>query len=302
MSPDNPASAESPVWADNPVWPGHAAPVDDAEGWRRGPLWRSELKLVFRRRRTVALLAGLAAIPVLAAVAIKVLGPGSGGGPTFVGDITHNGEFVALAGLSLVIGFPLPLAVAVVAGDSIAGEAGLGTLRYLLTRPAGRSALLAAKFGAIVVFCMAAALVVACAGLAIGAMLFPLGELITVSGFGISAGAGLVRIFESAAIVGVSMTGLAAIGLFVSTLTEIGVGAMAGTLAAYIAAQIADSVPEVSVIHPELFVQHWSAFGDLLRVPVGYGPIEADLTLQACWAAVFLAAAWARFSTADILA
>jgi ABC-2 type transport system permease protein len=278
-----------------------AGPVGAGGRWR-GELWLSELKMVFRRRRTIALLVLLAAIPVLAAVAIKVLGNGGGGGPAFVGDITHNGLFVALGGLTLAIGFPLPLAVAVVAGDSIAGEASLGTLRYLLVRPAGRSALLAAKFGAIVVFCMAAALVVVCAGLAIGAMLFPLGRLTTLSGFSISAATGLGRVFESAGIVRVSMIGLAAIGLFISTLTEVGVGAMAGTLGAYIAVQIADSVPQVAVIHPELFVQHWSSFVDLLRVPPGYGSIEADLILQACWAAVFLTGAWARFTTADILA
>ncbi|MGH9129064.1 MAG: ABC transporter permease, partial [Acidimicrobiales bacterium] len=268
----------------------------------RGALWLSELKLVFRRRRTVALLVLLAAIPILAAVAIKILGSGGGGGPAFVGDITHNGLFVALGGLTLAIGFPLPLAIAVVAGDSIAGEAGMGTLRYLLVRPAGRTALLAAKFGSIVAFCVVAALVVACAGLAMGAILFPLGPLTSLSGFGISVGVGLGRVFESAGIVGVSMIGLAAIGLFISTLTEVGVGAMAGTLGAYIAVEITNLVPQVSVIHPELFLHHWSSFGDLLRVPASYGAIEADLLLQLCWAAVFLTAAWARFTTADILA
>lgn len=293
MSPAEPVGQAGPA--------GPTGPAEAAGRWR-GELWWSELKLVFRRRRTIALLVLLAAIPVLAAVAIKALGSGSGGGPAFVGDITHNGLFVALGGLTLAIGFPLPLAVAVVAGDSIAGEASLGTLRYLLVRPTGRSALLAAKFGSIVVFCLAAALVVACAGLAIGAILFPLGRLTTLSGFSISVGTGLGRVFESAGLVGVSMIGLAAIGLFISTLTEVGVGAMAGTLGAYIAVQIANSVPQVSVIHPELFVRHWSSFGDLFLSPPSYGSIEAGLLLQLCWAAVFLSAAWARFTTADILA
>ncbi len=277
-------------------------PPGGGAAWWRVELWRSEVGLLFRRRRTIALLVLLAAIPILAAVAVKTLGGDSGGGPAFVGDITHNGIFAALAGLTLVIGFPLPLAISVVAGDSIAGEAGMGTLRYLLVRPTGRSALLAAKFGSIVVFCVASALVVVCAGLAIGAILFPLGSVTTLSGFGISVGTGIERSFEAGGIVGVSMIGLGAIGLFVSTLTEVGVGAMAGTLGIYIAVQIADSVPQISVIHPELFVNHWAAFGDLLRFPVAYGGIESDLLAQLCWTVVFLAAAWARFTTADITA
>ncbi|MGH9065699.1 MAG: ABC transporter permease [Acidimicrobiales bacterium] len=264
-------------------------------------MWSSELGLVFRRRRTIVLLVLLAAVPVLAAVAIRVAGNGGGGGPAFVSDITHNGVFAAIAGLTLVLTFPLPLAVAIVAGDTIAGEANLGTLRYLLARPTGRTRLLAAKFGTTIVFCVVAALVVAAAGLVAGAILFPLGRVTTVSGFSISLTTGVLRAFEAAGIVGVSMIGLAAIGLFISTVTEVPVGAMAGTLGAFIAVQIADSVPQLHTIHPELFLQHWSAFADLLRVPVGYGSIEADLLLQLCWAAVFAAAAWARFTTADVL-
>ena len=43
----------------------------------------------------------------------------------------------------------LPLAVAVIAGDTIAGEANVGTLRYLLATPVQRSRLLAVKYVAL---------------------------------------------------------------------------------------------------------------------------------------------------------
>lgn len=269
-------------------------------------MWRSELGLLFRRRRTIALLCLLGAVPVLAAVAIFVSGSGpgagGGGGPAFLSEVTHNGVFAALGGLSVVMVFLLPLSVAIVAGDTIAGEAGLGTLRYLLARPVGRTRLLAAKFATTVVFCVVAAVVVAAAGLVAGAALFPLGRVTTVSGFSESLAMGVLRAFEAAGLVGVSMIGLAAVGLFVSTLTEVPAGAMAATLGVYIAVQIADSVPQLRSIQPVLFSNHWAAFGDLLRVPVGYGSIEADLLLQLGWAVVFVAAAWARFTTADVLA
>src|SRR6185369_4742179 len=97
-------------------------------------LLRSELWLIFGRRRNWAGLAVLAAVPIIVAIATKVSPPtGAGGrgegGPDFFTSITSNGIFVALAALGLEIPLFLPLAVAAISADSIAGEANLGTLR-----------------------------------------------------------------------------------------------------------------------------------------------------------------------------
>ena len=56
-----------------------------------------------------------------------------------------NGTLFPLAALAIVLPLFLPIAVAVIAGDSVAGEAQAGTLRYLLVRPVGRTRLLVAK-------------------------------------------------------------------------------------------------------------------------------------------------------------
>ena len=61
-----------------------------------------------------------------------------------------NGALFPVAALAIVLPLFLPIAVAVVAGDSIAGEAQAGTLRYLLARPVGRTRLLVAKLVAVV--------------------------------------------------------------------------------------------------------------------------------------------------------
>src|ERR671910_726384 len=92
--------------------PAEAASPDAPVAGPRGAgmsLLLSEIAVLFRRRRTWALLLALAAIPVSV--------------PLF-----------------------LPLTVGVVAGDTIAGEANLGTLRYLLVAPAGRVRLLLVKY------------------------------------------------------------------------------------------------------------------------------------------------------------
>src|SRR5438445_13324380 len=118
----------------------------------------AELATLFRRLRVRVLLLVLAAVPAGLAVAVYFSGgPSAGRGPTFLDEVSRNGVFAALAGLTVTIPFFLPLTVSVVAGDAISGEASLGTLRYLLTRPSGRTRLLAIKAATVAVFCLVAA-------------------------------------------------------------------------------------------------------------------------------------------------
>ena len=144
---------------------------------------RSELRLIFLRRRNLAGLGVLAGVRVLIAVAVRLSSPGrDSGGPDFFSWITENGLFVSLASLTLELGLFLPLAVAAISGDSIAGEANIGTLRYLLTVPVSRTRLLAVKYAAIVVFAFAATLTVSVTGMVMGLLLFGGGDLSLLSG------------------------------------------------------------------------------------------------------------------------
>jgi len=139
----------------------------------QGRFLGSEVLMVFRRRRNLAILVVLGAVPVLIGVAVKV-GDHRERGDSIFGSITHNGLFAALAAFLAVMPLFLPLGVAVVAGDAISGEANTGTLRYLLTVPVARTRLLAVKFGAILVWCAASVAVVAICGVGIGASSFQL--------------------------------------------------------------------------------------------------------------------------------
>src|SRR4029077_3748595 len=178
--------------------------------------------------------------------------------------------------------------------DAISGEASLGTLRYLLVRPSGRSRLLADKGATSAPFCLAGAAVVAAAGLLAGVVLFPIGRLVTLSGTTVSLGEGMLRTLAAAGVVGVSLMGLASIGLFVSTLTDAPVGAMAATAGFAVLSAVRDVVPETRAFQPWLFAHHWLSFGVLLRSPVQWSGIVADLRLQLGYIVVFAAAAWAR--------
>ncbi|MFH8704892.1 ABC transporter permease [Streptomyces rubrogriseus] len=288
--------------------PGGARPPSPL--WSFG-LFRSELLTTFRRWRTLALLTVLAAVPVLVGIAVKIetsdgssLGGGGGGGegPAFISQISNNGLFLVFTALAATLPFFLPMAIGVVAGDAIAGESSAGTLRYLLVAPAGRSRLLLTKYATVVAFCLAATLVVAFSALAVGALLFPVGDLITISGTRITYAEGLGRALLIALVVAASLVGIAALGLFVSTLTGSGIAAMATTVGLLITVQILDQIPQLDALQPYFFSHYWLSFADVMREPVYWDDLVKNLGLQALYAAVFGSAAWARFTTKDITA
>ena len=150
------------------------------------------------------------------------LAPRPGEGPPFLSAVLRNGALYPLAALAIVLPLFLPIAVAVVAGDSVAGEAQAGTLRYLLARPAGRTRLLVAKLVAVLAFVLVTVLVVAGVGYVIGTTLFeaqPTGGT-SVSGTSLTPGELAGRTLLAIGYVAVSMLGVAAFALFFSTLTD----------------------------------------------------------------------------------
>ena len=265
-------------------------------------LLRSELGMVFRRRRNQVILAVLASIPVIIAVAVRVAAPPDdpSEGPPFLFEIAGNGVFVALTALTVVLPLFLPLAVSVVSGDAVAGEASLGTLRYLLVVPVSRTRLLLVKYAGALAYCLVAALTVAVVGAGLGALLFPIGPVTLLSGSQVSLAAGLWRLTLVALYVAAMMAGLAAIGMFVSTLTESPVAAMATTAVLAVTSQVLDAVPQLDWLHPWLFSHYWLGYSDLLRDPIAVDGVTRGLLATAAYVLVFGALAWSRLTTKDV--
>jgi ABC-2 type transport system permease protein len=192
------------------------------------------------------------------------------------------------------------VAVAVVAGDSIAGEANAGTLRYLLTAPAGRSRLLAVKYASVVAFCLAASLVVAVSALITGLLLFPVGPITLLSGTTIPFADGLVRVVLVVGYVTAGMAALGALGLAISTLTEVPIGAIAATATLVIVAQVLQVIPQISAVRPYLVTYWWNDFDGALREPIATAQMGQGLLVFAGYVVVFGSIAWARFTSRDV--
>ena len=263
-----------------------------------------ELRKMFQRPRTWATIAVLNALPVLVAVLLVLtdLAPRPGEGPPFLSAVLRNGTLYPLAALAIVLPLFLPIAVAVVAGDAVAGEAQAGTLRYLLARPAGRTRLLVAKLVAVMAFVLVTVLVVAGVGYVIGTALFDAEPIAGTSVSGTSLTPAQIggRTMLAIGYVAVSMLGVAAFALFFSTFTDSPLGATMGALAVLVASSLLFTLDAASPIAPYLPTRYWLAFVDLFRDPILWRDIVRGLALQGVYVGVLLAAAWANFTTKDV--
>jgi ABC-2 type transport system permease protein len=297
-----------------------------------------ELIKLLRRPRTWISLMLTCALPFVVAVFITIthLAPPPGQGSAFLSAVLANGALYPAAALALVLPVFLPVATAVVAGDSIAGEAATGTLRYLLVRPVGRTRLLVAKLISVIVYVLLVVLAVTVTAYATGVLLLGPSQAAAVgqppggaATPGVPVGPGIAgqaptagqqaggavtslsgspltllqlaeRTAGAIAFITVSMLGVAAIALFLSTITSSSLGAALGALAALVSSEILVALNAAAVVQPYLPTRYWLAWIDFFRQPVFWRDIQRGFAIQAVYVLVFLAAAWANFSTKDI--
>ncbi|MFG1706201.1 ABC transporter permease [Nonomuraea sp. M3C6] len=267
--------------------------------WAFWRLLGSELGLTFRRPRNLVMLAVIATVPVIVGVALRIVSSEEGMGG-IIQDVAGNSLMLTFASFSFLVLLLMPVAVSVVAGDSVAGEAGAGTLRYLLAAPAGRTRLLLVKYLNAAIFAYAVTVVVALSALVTGLILFPAGPVTLLSGTTISIADGLLRILITVGYVGAGMAALAAIALALSTFTEVSIGAIAGTMVLVIICQVLRAIPELGSITPYLLPTWFTNFDAVLRSPIDTGALGEGLLAFGAYIALFGSIAWARFSGKDI--
>lgn len=264
----------------------------------------AELIKMLRRPRTWASLLLLCALPTVVAIFVSVrdIGPRPGEGPAFLSAVLSNGSLYPAAALAIILPIFLPVAVALMAGEAIAGEAAAGTLRYLLVRPVSRSRLLVAKLISVVVFVLGAVVIVALVSLVVGLTLLggQRGSVVSVSGVDLTPSQVIGRMVLTVGYIGFSMVGVAAIALFLSTATDSPAGAALGALAGLISSQVLVTLEAASPVVAYLPTRYWLAWIDLFRDPILWRQVERGVAIQIVYAAVFLALAWANLASKDI--
>lgn len=269
-----------------------------------------ELRKLALRPRVWLSIGLLCLLPALVAVLLAVsdLAPPPGQGGAFLSAVLDNGALYPAAALAMVLPVFLPLAVAVFAGDAVAGEAATGTLRYLLVRPVARLRLLVAKMVALAVFVVVAIMFVVLSSLIVGLVLFGTGAeavgqpgaVTSLSGLTLTPGELAVRLLAAIGYIAVSMLGFGSIALFFSTLSDSAIGAALAALAVLIASSILETLQAAAAIKPYLLTNYWLSWIDFFRDPVFWTNISSGLVLQAGYIALFFGAAWANFASKDI--
>lgn len=266
-------------------------------------MFRVEIGKAIRRWRTWLLAAALAGVPVLIVAAVKLSPPqpqNAQDAPPFLLQIVQNGLFAPLTGLAVVQPFFLSLAIGMFAGDAIAGEAQIGTLRYLLVRPVRRVRLLGSKFTAAMALVGAMLVGVILAGLLAGGVVFGFGPLPTLSGTTLTFWQGLTRVVGSGTYILLAASGITAVGMFISTLTDSGPGAIVATVIVAIASQVVDNIPSLHAFHPYIPTHGWLGYVGLFRFPVDWSVMRSGLFVSVAYTVVFLGLAAWNFRRRDV--
>ncbi len=267
---------------------------------------RVELAKLFRRRRTWVSVSLLCLLPIVVAMFIAGtdIAPGPGEGNAFLQLVLNRGALYPAAALAMIVPFFLPIAVTVLAGDSVAGEATGGTLRYLLICPVGRTRLLVAKLVAVNVLVLMSVVLVVITSLVTGLLLFGAGTQAStspaLSAVDFTPAEIVIRTLGSLVFITVSMLGVAAIAVFLSTMVDSPLGATLGALAVLVASELLVTLRAARAISPYLPTRYWLAWVDLFREPILWRDVSRGLGIQAAYMLVFLLAAWANFMTKDV--
>ena len=183
-------------------------------------------------------------------------------------DKLVNGYAVCFFVLNLLL-VHVPILVALVAGDVVSGEASMGTLRLLASKPVSRTQIILAKYFATAVYVFALLLWIAIISLVISIAVFGVNDLVVAKTNGlqlIESNDVLWRYFCAFGFAFIAMMVVAAISLLLSVLSENSIGPIVATVGIIIVCTLISEM-EIPIyqkyIKPYLFTTYmlgWKGF------------------------------------------
>jgi ABC-2 type transport system permease protein len=258
-----------------------------------------EIRKQFLRPRTYIGMGLVSLVPIILAAAFKANPPQ---GFVSLFDLsTSSAMNIAITALTEVSAFLLIVVVSLFAGETVAGEAEWGTLRYLLVRPVSRNRLLATKLTVSIILALLATFLVSIVALAIGTALFGWHSL-QVPGFAtLSAGQALGRLALATVYVAWSQAAYISFAFMLSTMTDRALAAVAGGVGLGVLSQILNNISALngtSYIYPTHYLNFWQ---HLFFGAPQTGNLIRGALLQLPYVVVFLGIAWWWFNRKDVL-
>jgi ABC-2 type transport system permease protein len=266
-----------------------------------------ELVKQLRRPRTWVALGFVIIVPIIMTVALKANPPELDGGgdgregARFFVLATQSGLIVPIAALRLMSEFFLIVIFCLFAGDAIASEAGWGNLRFLLTRPIGRTRLLTAKLIVAAFYAALATALIVLSGLIAGGVAFGF-EPVTVPFFGVTQSVGelLGNIALSGVLAAWGIAGIAAFAFMLSTMMDNSAGAIFGAVGLYVVLAILGEIESLGAIRYGFPTYYSGEWAELFRGSDFGGDMARNVVVQIPYVIVFVSIALWWFRRKDI--
>lgn len=275
-------------------------------------VYKVELYKIFRRPRTYISFASIAVIELLIQLALYM------DGDTYVefmlqslGDSFQvqgnimNGYMICYIILQTIF-IHIPMLIAVIGGDMIAGEASMGTLRVLLTKPIKRSSILLGKYFATITYTILILCWLAILSLGMSSLIFGTGDMIILKSDQIVVlreSDLLWRYFAAFSFAVLAMSMVATLSFLLSLFAENSIGPITTTMSIVIVFTILSTIdiPFFNVIQPYLFTTNMLAWKGFFDNPVNYHAIFKSIMNLSSYIVVFMIILVWVFQKKDIL-
>jgi ABC-2 type transport system permease protein len=271
--------------------------------------FRVEMIRQLRRRRTQATLAFMVALPVIILLAFEIGGgggDGDGGGPgsaafgSIVDVATSGGLNFALFTLFVSSAFLIVVVVALFHGDTVAAEAGWGSLRYLLAIPVPRLRLLVVKLAAAATLSIVAVATLLSTALLLGSLRYGWEPMQLSVAAEVAPLEGLVRLAAMGSYVLIVLLFVAGLAFLFSVLTDAPLGAVGGAVLIYILSSILDQITALGDLRVFLPTHYNQAYLGLLSSPIQWEAMFKGAFSALVWGSLLVTWAMAVFRRRDI--
>ncbi len=276
------------------------------------PLIQLELFKIFKKPRTYIAFAAIAAIILLIQLALFADGEKyldfvmRSINETFIVEGKKlNGYFVCYTILQTLL-VHVPLLIALVAGDMVAGEANMGTLRLLVTKPVSRTQLMLSKFLATTVYTLALLSFMALLALLGSVLIFGVSDMMVFKSdvfLILDQHDVLWRYAGAFGFAALAMTAVASLAFLFSVLADNSIGPIIATMSVVIVLTILTTmdIPFFNALKPYLFTNHMLNWKGFFEQPVDYSEVLKSVGVLLAHVVIFVSLAVVVFNKKDIL-
>jgi ABC-2 type transport system permease protein len=264
---------------------------------------RVELRRQFKRRRTIGVLALMAALPLVLIGALQLGGTDEAAANSRVNLVdvaTSSGLNLTLFVLFATTGFFLVVVFALFFGDTVASEASWGSLRYALATPVPRARLLRQKWLAALMLSVGSMVLLVVVAVVAGGIAYGFDDVQTPVGIALEQRTALLRLAGMVGFLAVHLLVVGTLAFWLSTVTDAPLAAVGGAVFTTVVFAVLEQVEQLGGIRdwfPTAFNYAWT---DLLQTPVDSADLFRGVVQGLAYSAVFTALAVRHFARKDV--